>query len=251
MKLALCSFLFALLVTFAATDTVDIFDHEDGVKSISFPESFDADPLSHGRELIVGDLCGNVLTGILGVPFRLLNRNFTCSCGFDLIPPSLSAGCGNGRTVCFVPPDIVCGTPELGLSLDFLSILQASFPFSAEICYNNLVIAGTLDLSNIPLCLGIDAGLLETLGGLFGANSLNNETSSLPEPVDNDCAATMGSESCTSCSVCSDMTVSFNCTNIHPAVIGTCVDVGVIPFSFQDLLRVEDVSLNLDSYPSL
>lgn len=203
-----------------------------------------------GRELQDTDLLDGICTELLdatigGVGAAFLGETFACTCDIELLPPSILAECSAGEPVCFVPPDLVCGTPELKFGIDIFAILEGQFPLTGQICYNNLIIFGVLDLSALPLCIGVDAGLFEIFGGL-GEDGVNV---TIPEgALDDACTATVGGEECTSCDLCPGGLISFNCTEFHPELIATCTDVGVIPTSFADLYRVDEVTLGLDGF---
>jgi len=204
-----------------------------------------------GRELIFDDLCSDIVAGFIGPIGGLVGTNITCDCGLDLIPPGISVGCSSGSPVCFVPPDIVCGLPGLSFSLDILSIFSGGFPFGAEICYDNLKIGGIIDLSSIPFCLGLSPTILGFLG--IGANTgVEGDSDAteciLPENVDNKCDAKIGDVDCNSCEVCASGNISFNCTNVYEGFYATNVDVGVIPSTFSDILRVNEVQLSIDGF---
>ena len=204
------------------------------------------DGQQHGRELIFDSFCASLLSGLIGGIGSLVGANITCDCGLELIPPGISVGCGSSAPVCFVPPDIVCGVPSLDFSLDILSIFAGGFPFGAEICYDNLMIGGVLDLSFIPFCLSLSPSILS----IFGLSDADAQAGNYTiDSIDKTCDAKIGEDACLSCDVCSSNTVSFNCTNIHPVMVATCVDIGVIPTSFSDVVRVDEVKFKVDSLP--
>lgn len=198
-----------------------------------------------GRELILDDLCSDIFGGFIGPVGGLVGANITCTCGLDLIPPGISVGCSSDGPSCFVP-DIVCGEPGLSFSLDILSVFSGGFPFGASVCYDKLMIGGALDLSSIPFCLTLSPTILGFLG--IGGDSETGESYSFPDSVDNECEATVGDDPCTSCEVCGTGAISFDCTNIHESLAATCADVGVIPTSFIDVLRVDEVQLSIDGF---
>jgi len=194
---------------------------------------------------LLDGICTELLDATIGgVGAALLGETFACTCDIELLPPAIFASCGTGLPVCFVPPDIVCGKPLLEFGIDLFAILDGEFPLTGQVCYNDLVIFGALDLSQLPLCIGVDAGLFEIFG--IGEDGVNV---TIPEGALNDaCTATVGDDECTSCEVCSGGLISFNCTEFHPELIATCADLGVIPTSFADLYRVDEVTLSLDGF---
>ena len=198
---------------------------------------------SRGRELIFDAFCSQIISGFIGGIFSFVGANITCGCGLELIPPGVAIACGTSAPVCFIPPDIVCGEPSLSFSLDVLSVFTGGFPFGAQICYDNLKIGGVLDLSAIPFCLSLSPTLLGFLG-IPAADAGGNYTI---DSLDEACTAKIGEQICTSCDVCSNTTISFNCTNIQEGFEAQCVDIGIIPTSFTDVVRVDEVKLSLDS----
>lgn len=239
MKLSFFSLLLALLAPVAARITPGAVSEPEPDALALFQEKVRALEGQPGRELFLDDVCGDILTGIVGGALSIVKADLACTCTFDVLKLSLGASCASQEPVCFVPPDVVCGTPELGFSISLLSIFAGQFPFAGRICYNNLIIGGVLDLSAVPFCLDIDPNLLNKLI----PESVN---ATISEGLDTSCDATIGDEPCTSCEVCDNGTVSFNCTNINSDVTGTCVDVGVIPTSFADIVRTDEVTLSLD-----
>jgi len=185
-----------------------------------------------GRDLIFDDLCGSLLGGLVGAPLALLGANVTCDCDLELLPPGIDVSCESEEPVCFVP-DLVCGNPSLGFGLGILSIFSGGFPFNAKICYDNLVIGGVLDLSFVPFCLSTSL-----IPGLVAADEVGGGI----------CEATIGDDACSSCEHCGGSKISFNCTNILANLTGTCVDIGIIPSSFSDIVKVDQVEFGVDGF---
>lgn len=189
-----------------------------------------------------------------------------CTCGFDLFPPGLDAGCETDFKVC-IPPELVCGRPGIFVGFDLFRIIRLALPLKLEICYKDFEIGG-VDIP-LPLCLApfdilsgatfIDILLdflgLGILGGFFSVGE-ESPPAAVADAEPGSCerlTAELGENHCASAFRCTvpgtdEPCVILDCTNVeveesNRVKVSTCQPLGFFPESRSDVSRVDELKM--------
>jgi hypothetical protein len=183
------------------------------------------------RNLAAGDICNNFVDSLLG---GNTSSPLDCYCTADILPPAVSLGCDASSPICFLPPDVLCGSPGFGVSLDVLNIIQGGLPVTLDVCLNNPTVLGIVLPAFIPACINFGQNILDALTGILGgfadvgADSVNGTVPALPAM----CDFTFAGESCATCTPCltaeNKVGASFDCSNLFANLTTTdCIYFGL------------------------
>jgi hypothetical protein len=174
-----------------------------------------------------------------------------CDCSQTIFPPLITSTCTSETPVVCTPlVDVVCGTPSLTTTVDFLRIFSLEFPLTAEICYKEIEIFGTpsgLD----DLCFEFVTPIVSFITGFFvSSDSVEAEGKQSPFSAYSKCYARANGEECEFCDVCLDgqggVGVMFQCGEIQSSTCSTILTKS-LPTSTKESVSVDSVvSLDID-----